>query len=480
MEDLKSQIFTGVKWTALCRVYTSLISVLQVAILARILSKEDFGLMGIAVLVNSFCAIFVDMGLAAAAMHETDLTKEKFSSLYWFNILVGFILSIAISSCSPLVARFYGKEELVGIISLMSLIIFVNSVFSLQKTLQQKKMNFGYISAIDIVGATIMIILNIILAVHGYGVYSLVWSALAGAIVTACAYLWIALFKDKCVLLHFDFSEVNKALKIGVFQVGSSTIDFVSSEMDSLIISSCMPLEIFGIYTLFKNLTKRIYDVINPIITNVFTPVLAKMQNNIELVSNTYIKVVETLGFVNFLLYSIVAFTSYSIISLLYGNSYSSYSLVLLCLAFFYAFQSCGNPVGSLLVALGKTDKGFYWTIVRIILYACYMYFASQFSLNVFILLYTLLPILSSFPSWWMLIRGTTTISFVDYFVLPIKPFMISIFFLPLYFLDIFIGNPFWGIIVVSILFICGYYCLNLIIRKRLCMEVIQMIKQVF
>lgn len=471
MADIKSQIFKGVKWSAICRFYTSFVSVLQVAILARLLSKEDFGLMGIAILVNSFCGIFVDMGLTAAAMHEPDLTKQKFSSYYWFNIFAGFCLSLLVCLCSPYVARFYGNDELIGIISLTSLIIFINSFFSLQKTLQQKKMCFGYISVIDIISATIVLVLNVVFALKGFGVYSLVWSSLIGASVTALAYLWIAFIKEKNVLFYFNFKEVKTALKIGIYQVGSSTLDFISTEMDSLIISSYMSLEIFGIYTLFKNLTRRIYDVVNPIITNVFTPVLAKIQDDRGKVTKTYIRIVETLGFINFPLYSIIAFASFSLISILYGDTYCSYSFVLMCMSYFYAFQSCGNPVGALLVALGRTDRGFYWTIYRIIFTALYLYGASHFSLEVFSLLVFLIPQLMAFPAWWIMYRAVTDLSFVESYLLPMKPFLVSLLLCPLYYLDRVINMPIVGLPVIALLFIIGYICVNLIFRRKLTLE---------
>lgn len=80
MNSIKHEALNGVKWSSVSTMYVAFMKVLQVAILARYLEKEDFGLMGLAILVNTFCMIFVDMGLAAAAMHQTNLMKNKFSS----------------------------------------------------------------------------------------------------------------------------------------------------------------------------------------------------------------------------------------------------------------------------------------------------------------------------------------------------------------------------------------------------------------
>lgn len=480
MTDIKTKAFSGVKWTAISKTYQSVVAILQVAILTRFLSKEDFGVMGIALLLNSFCSIFVDMGMSAAAMHEQNLTKESFSSFYWFNLLSGVLLTLGLGLSAPLVAKYYHNEELIGIVSLTSLLIFIYSISSLQRTMQQKKMNFRFMCKVDMIASTLIILANIIMAINGFGVYSLVWSSLIGASFTALAYLWIAITKEKNILFHFKFSEIKDALRIGIYQVGSSSLDFFSREMDSFIISSFMSLELFGVYTLFKNITSRIYQVINPIVTNVLTPVFALMQDCKEKVSLSYIKSVEYLGFVNFLIYAMIAISSYSFITILYGASYVEYSFVLVCLALFYAFQSCGNPVGALLVGLGRTDKGFYWTIYRILFTAAYLSIASQFSLNIFVSLIFLTPQFTSFPSWWIMFKKITTISFSQYYMLSMKPFLMCTPFIPLFFLDRIIDSPYIGLPVVCLLFIIGYIGVNYYFRKDLCLSMISIVNKNF
>ena len=104
MSELKTAAISGVIWNAVSRAYSALAKVLQVAILTRFISKEDFGLMGVAILVNSFCMVFADLGLSSAVMHLQDLTRKQFSSFYWMNILMGFGLTIIAGACSSFVA----------------------------------------------------------------------------------------------------------------------------------------------------------------------------------------------------------------------------------------------------------------------------------------------------------------------------------------------------------------------------------------
>lgn len=467
MGSIKHKALNGVKWSSVSTVYVALMKVLQVAILARYLDKADFGLMGLAVLVNTFCLIFVDMGLAAAAMHQTNLTKDKFSSFYWFNIGFGFLFTCCAALVSPLIAEYYDKPELTTIISFTSLLIFINSTFSLQRTLQQKKMNFRFLSVVDILSASLMLCSNVFFAMCGYGVYSLVWSSLLGALFLSISYLSLDIFRERNIKMYFRLDDVKEALKIGGFQVGSSVLDFAAREMDSLVISSSYSMELFGVYTLCKQITIRVYSIVNPIITNVATPIFAKIQEDKNKVNEIYVKIVRIIGFINFPIYSIMACCSASLMAILYGDSYMQYSYLLFFLCLYYAFQSIGNPVGSLLIGLGRTDYGFYWTIFRVCFAGAYFYFLSMLELRYFVFFVFLLSIIMMYPSWFIMLRRVIDIKFSTTFELSIIPFLACAPLLSLYWLDQYIGIPLVSISIILVVFSLGYLLISYAFRKQ-------------
>ena len=467
MGSIKHEALSGIKWSSVSTVYVALMKVLQVAILARYLDKEDFGLMGLAVLVNTFCLIFVDMGLAAAAIHQSNLTSKKFSSFYWFSLVFGFLFTCCAILFSPLIADYYHRSDLSGIISYTSLLIFIYSTFSLQRTLQQKKMNFRFLSVADILSATLMLGSNVVFAVCGYGVYSLVWSSLLGAVFLSLSYLGLDLFSEHNIKLHFKLDDVKEAMKIGGFQVGASVLDFATREMDSLIISSNYSMELFGVYTLCKQITIRVHSIINPIIANVATPVFAKIQEDKSKVNDIYMKIVRILGFINFPIYSTLACCSVSVMGILYGDSYMQYSYILFFLCLYYAFQSIGNPVGSLLIGMGRTDCGFYWTVFRVCFTGVYFYFLSQLNLHYFVFFVFLLSVIMQYPAWLIMLRRVINIKFSTTFGLIVIPFLICLPLLPLYWLDQYIGIPWLSLPIVSILAVFGYLLISYVFRKQ-------------
>lgn len=477
MSELKAAAISGVKWNIISRVYKALAKVLQVAILARFITKEEFGLMGVAILVNSFCLVFADMGLSSAVMHFQDLTRKQFSSFYWLNIAMGLVLMLLAGACSPLVADYYQQPELTGIISITCILLFTESIYTLQRTIQQKNLNFKFMSVVEILSATILLISNALFAMNGFGVYSMVYSTLLGSIFKALVYLVIGLFKERNICLHFRLADVKRPLKIGSYVVGSGFLDFFSSEMDALIISSSFSMELFGVYTLCKTLANRIFQFVNPVVNNVLTPVMAKIQNDKGKMTFYYFKSIDMLGAINFPVYSIFAILSFSVLSILYGESYSQYAFLLFCLAYYYSFVSCNNPVGALTISTGRTDLSMYWTIFRICFYALYYYCISQLSLWAFAMGVAILPVVTSYPFWRIIFSKVTTISFPRYFMVPIKPFLCCIPLMPIYFVDHWMESPLLALCVLIPLIIGGYLLLTYLFRRQLVTEVVSTIR---
>jgi O-antigen/teichoic acid export membrane protein len=411
------------------------------------------------------------MGLSSAVMHLQDLTRKQFSSFYWMNVAMGLALTLIAGACSPLVASYYGQPELVGIISITCLMLFTESLFTLQRTIQQKNLNFKFMSVVEMLSATLMLVSNTLLAMNGFGVYSMVYSTLLASVFKALAYLYIGVFKEHNICLHFKMNDVKEPLKIGSYMVGSGILDFFSSEMDALVISSSFTMELFGVYSLCKTLAARIFQFVNPVVNNVLTPLMAKIQSEKDKMTFYYFKSIDLLGVINFLIYSIFALLSFSVLFILYGESYTQYAFLLFCLSYYYAFVSCNNPVGALTISTGRTDLGMYWTIFRIIFYVIYYYCISQFSLWLFAIGVAVIPMVTSYPFWRIVFSKVTTISFPSYFMVPLKPFLCCVPLMPIYFLDHWISNPLIGLVVLTPLVVGGYLIIIFTFRKELAME---------
>ena len=426
----------GVVWTTASTVVRSVVSLLQVAILTRFLEKSDFGIVAIATLFLGFTQIFLDLGISAGIMHKQDTTRNQYSSLFWLNIIMGVLLTAFLCAFAPIISRIYSEPDLTKIIILLSFTVFFSSLGSQHRTVQQKKMRFKYISLVEIITSILSMILAVVLAYMKFGVYSLVYANLFSAASSGLIFLGIGLYQDKNISFHFKFSETYDYLKIGVFSIGSQVLDYFSRELDILIVSATLGKDITGLYSLCKKLVVAVYSAVNPILTKVITPVFSVIQKEKERVRQLYYDVVESLALLNMPIYCLIAIFATGILNYLYGDQYIDGAMVLSLIALTYGLNTTGNPVGSLQIAMGRTDAGFYWTIIRIIATSVAIYIGAQFSiigiaLSLFVLIFVIHPLF-----WKITIQPLIGGNYWDFFKVSILICLIvMISTLPLYLL---------------------------------------------
>lgn len=423
-----SGIKFGVKWTTISSVFSTLAKFLQIVILTRFLSKADFGIIGIALMCVNISEVFLDLGISSGVMHVQGITKNQYSSLFWLNVTTGIIVYAVFVGISPLIAAYYHEPILEEVLPLIFLIILISSFYRLQRTIQFKEMRFKFIALTEISSNVVMLIFSVLFAILGWGVYSLVWSTIVFYLYLSVLYLGYSLIKLKNISFHYSNKDLKPFLKIGLFQIGNSLIDTLCSEMDTIIIGKMFSMEILGIYTLCKQLTHKVYGFINPIITKVLTPALANLQDDISIVKKKYMQTLYILAIINIPLYAYIAYFSPQILDIVYGEQYKDYFILLSLLCLYYAILCVGNPVGSLQVALGRTDLGFYWSIYRTITYTIALYVGSLFeNINICVLSLVILNIINFYPGNEMLLKKMIGLKLREYLDVYRKPLLISI-----------------------------------------------------
>ena len=439
----------GVAWTTVSIVIRSVVSLFQITILTRFLEKADFGIVAIATVFIGFTQIFLDLGISVGIMHKQDTSPQEYSSLFWLNIFVGLLLAVVLAVISPLVAEYYNEPSLSVILSLLSLGILFSSIGSQHRTVQQKLMRFKYISIVEIITSLLTFGLTIYLAMHEFGIFTLVYSTLFNAFFSNFLFLVIGLYKDRNISFHFKFVETYPFLKIGIYKIGSSMLDYFSREIDTIIISKVFGMEILGVYNLCKKIIMMLYSIVNQILVKVMSPIFATLQKDINVMRKGLYDVTESVALFNFLIYFLVAIFATGLLKLLYGSSFVDYGFLLSLLAIYYGYLECGSVSSCVQIAMGRTDVGLYWTIVRIALNTAAVLLGSFISIEVIVLFLFVFNLFISPVSWKILVKPLVGGQFWEYFQIILKPLCYSIL----------IALPFYLVFqqtVNIVLMICG------------------------
>lgn len=402
--SLKSNVIKGVKWTTLNTIVLTLCTLLKFAILARLLDKADFGIMAIITFVMGFVELFMDMGISIAILHKQEISKDEYSSLYWINVFLSIFLFLIILGISPIVAGFYKEESLKSLIPLMGATILLAAIGRQYKTVTQKELNFRKIAIIEISAAVISLISAVILAVKGFGILALIYSVIINFGLANFCFL-ISGFKKHPIRFHFKYSETKSFLKIGIYQVGSQIVNYFNRDLDILLIGKIFGAEILGGYNMAKQLVFRPAQVINPILTQVAAPALAKIQTQTKLLKDSYLNLLRLVSSINFLAYLAIIIFAPILVQIFYGNKYSDIVGVVQILSVYMYVRALGNPIGSLVVATGKTYLEFYWNLFTLLIMPLFIYVGAQFSIEGVAIFISLAMIVLIVPHWYFLVR---------------------------------------------------------------------------
>lgn len=411
---LKKQVISGVKWTTYSTFFAAGTGVLKISILARFLDKSDFGLMALITFVLGFIELFNDMGLTSAILHKQNISAKVYASLYWLNLFVSCILYVILLSITPLVSLFYDQPMLNLYIPILGINIIISGIGRQFRVIRQKELAFQLISVIDILAAGLSLVIATQLAISGYGVLSLIYSALFQYTFSNVCFLIYGI-KSNGLLFHYRFSETKPFLRMGIYQVGGQIINYLNSSIDVLLIGKFFSQATLGEYNLAKQLVMRPVQFINPIIMKVASPTLVKFQLDPDLLKSHYLKLVSVLSTLNLFVYILIIAFAPLIVRYMYGDNFSETVILVRILSIYMIFRSLWNPISSLVIATGRTDLEFKWSIIALITFAVSIIFGIQFGIIGVTISLTLAMVLLFVPSWKLLINKMIGASLKDY-----------------------------------------------------------------
>lgn len=408
--SLRKQAFSGVRWTTFSSVVGTVLQVSQLAILARFLAPEEFGLMALAMVVIGFSQSFVDMGISNAIIHEQHITQGQLSTLYWLNVLAGTVVFVVITILSPFSSRFYNEKDLASILVLIGLTFVIQPFGQQFRVLMQKELRLDAIAIIEVTSKFAGFGLSIWLAFRGFGVYALVYATLVTAFISTLCLIALC-WRDHRPKLYFKFDEVKNFIGFGAYQMGDKSINYLSAHIDKILIGKILGMEALGFYNLAWQLIIFPLQRINPIVNLVAFPIYSQLQHDRTELARYYTFSLQALSLVTVPLLIFMAFFSSEIIFIFYGDGWEQAAVLLSILSVVGIIKALGNPGGSVVLALGRADIGFWWNLSWAILVTAGLIISLYLMPNMEATAYTLLAlsICSGFIWFYIVFKLSTS-----------------------------------------------------------------------
>jgi len=439
MLTLKQKTISSIRWTTTAGVIQGTLRIAQIAVLARLLSPEDFGLMAIVAVVVSFAELLSDMGINSAFLQRTNVTQEQRSSLFWLNLLISFGITVVVISISPLGAGFFNDERLTSLIMLSSSIFILGALSAQIKIARQKELDFRPLVLLELSIAIIGFLTAVLAALAGLGVYALVLSSIIGSL-AGTMLAWIFLAQGWRPMWRLKMDDVRPFLGFGGSLVASNFINQTINSIDLFFGGRMLMIAQLGLYSIPRNLTLQIQLVVNPIITRVGFPLIAKLQHDVIRVKSVYLKTLNMTASTNAPIYLAVAFYAPEVIAVLLGSKWSSSGDLLRLLALWGGLRSLGNPVGILVLGMGRADLSLKWVCGVLLLMIPVLWFGAQFGAYGLAFSMFCIQCVLFIPAWYILVRPLCHAGFIEYATSGFKPFLlVMIAFSPAYWLSMHI-----------------------------------------
>jgi O-antigen/teichoic acid export membrane protein len=231
--SLKEKSIIGAKWTSFSAVFNVLMAISKTAIMARLLTPVDFGLMAMLQGVMVFGRPLVETGLGLAIIQARDITTKQLSTIYLLNVGLGVFVFIIMVLISPFVAEFYEEEQLTGLLILFAVSFIIGPIGAQFNVLFQKELNFSFPVKVDFISNILSFVVAVALAYYGWGVYALVYGRLARTVVNTTLIVIFGL-KLHRPQFYFNLGEVKSLIKFGGFNMGERYTQLIAGNLDKI------------------------------------------------------------------------------------------------------------------------------------------------------------------------------------------------------------------------------------------------------
>ena len=297
MESIKNKAVKGVRWSLIDNIANSGITFFVGIILARILTPEEFGIVGIITVFISISSTIIDGGFSTALIRKPKSTNEDYNTVFYCNLFISVVLTLLLCFSAPYIASFYEEPKLKSIIYVMSSLLIINAFTLIQRTLLIKKIDFKTQAKISLVSSICSAFIGILLALIGFGVWGLVFQQISRQLLTSVL-LWIkSTWKP-----NFTFSKksFNELFKFGSKILVADLINTFFKNIFLALIGKFYSTEKLGQYTRAELFNSIFANNLTLLIQKVSFPSLSAIQDEKERLTFAFRKLIIYVSIITF------------------------------------------------------------------------------------------------------------------------------------------------------------------------------------
>lgn len=404
LDQLKRQSVRGGAITAVFQALNVALNLISTATLARLLSPEEFGVVGMALVVTSFARLFKDLGLSSSTIQRATLTHAQLSTLHWVNVAVGAVLTGLVALLAPLVSHFLGRPELTMITVFVSFTFLIGGFSTQQSALLIREMRFGRREFASLAGSLSTFLIAAVFALNGFSYWSLVYGTLGGSVVGV---VLIKVFSDWRPGWPTRGSGVRSMLRYGLNLTGFEIVNYFSRNLDNILIGRAAGADALGLYSKAYGLMMLPLTNLRGPINAVAFPALSRLQDRPKDFRAYYCTVVAMLAMASMPIVSLLFVVAEPLILVVLGPQWVEAAGLFSILAFAAFFQTSSGFRGTALVSLGMASRQLKQGVISAIVACTGFLIGIRWGMTGVAVSYAITSLIMTFPMHVYCFRGT-------------------------------------------------------------------------
>lgn len=362
-ESLTQQASRGALWILSSNIAVSGISFVGTAILARLLTPKDFGLLGMANLVTGAVALFGRFGLGAAIVHKKDVSHQDLSTAFWANTAAGTILALTCVLISPLAALFFGEKVVMWVLIALAMNFVLTAMCSVHSTLIYKRIEMKPLAVVEIASRSIRVGVMLVAAFAGLSFWSMVLGMIVERFFKTLAFFVIERWRPT---FFFSVQRFKEMFRYGRNLFFGGFVGYLDQNIDFILTGRLLGAELLGYFQMSYNLPTLLRQYLNDSVGVVSFPVFCKIQDDNERLVRGVTKIIRFIAVGVLPILAGLSLTAHDFILIVYGKKWLPAVAPMQILCFGAALTSINTVISPLFNAKGRPDIDLKWSLLRL------------------------------------------------------------------------------------------------------------------
>ncbi|SDT33925.1 lipopolysaccharide biosynthesis protein [Microterricola viridarii] len=361
-DSLRSKATHSIGWIILERWTSRLLALVVIAVLTRLISPEDFGLVAMATVVIALLQVFVEAGFVTVLVQKKELSPKDSSTAFWTSVSLSILIYAALFLTAPLLAGLFGEPDLTAVLQVMGLSLPISAFAQVPAALLERSFGFRSLAIRQVIGAMCGAAFAIPIAFSGGGVWALVVQAIATNTASVIV-LWAATsWRPKW---EYSISSLKSMWSMGMRIMAIGLLDALQQNIDKLLVGAFFSAQELGFYYLAQRIGTILIELVTTVMSKVTLTTFSKVQDDLPRLSRIFLQMTFASAAIGVPIFGLVAVLAPQLVPFAFGDGWDQTVPILWILAGGWAFGAVMYFDRNAFIAIGRANVALWVAILQ-------------------------------------------------------------------------------------------------------------------